>query len=558
MFGASFAKPLACVIGSAMAALALAGITINVDAKDGDSISGFKTFKVTVIADHNVTKVEFYVNDDLRSEDDSTPYEFKLDTLAEKEGDIKIKIAAYTTEAESATKVLNLKIDNGLGKDADWHVQKALEALTESKWDDAISASRSALKVKPGFNPARVTMARAYFGKKVYDQAQKFAEDAIAAEPKNAGALELLSAINLQKAFTTFSRSTTDRAETLKNFGDALKAAVKSRKQIFDDQLDAFGAVSDANRLQYVDLAIRTQRYSLAIEQLTPLFRKDTRQPDVANRLLYAQLRTARLKDAFVTMQEYVKGNQMDGYGNALIAILQLQAGDRDKSQDAEKEALLNDPESLGVRTAQAYLALKRGSTDAFSKIATQLGQSEGQRADVLYYLSTVNYQLGNLDQAADYFQMCVLADPTNYDMYIERANEAIAVSRRLPEGQKDDKTYQISVARAFFDAALEARPDSFEALTGLTLLNLMEGKTADAVRMGEAAAKAGPEYAAGHYALAAAYGKANKEPEALKSLELAGKWDKSNLEGMGIPVPDKAWLYFQRHGRTPLIAAPK
>lgn len=563
MLRASFVKPLACVIGCAMAALSFAAITINVDTKDGDAISGEKTFKVTVIADHNVTKVEFYVNDDLRDQDDSTPYEFKLDTLAEKEGDIKVKFAAYTSEAESATKVLTLKVDNGLGKDPSWHVDKAMEYLTDSKWDDAIASARAALKVKPDYNPARIAMARAYFGKRVYDQAQKFAEDALASEPKNAGALELLSAINLQKAFNTFSRATGDRTDTLKIIGDALKMAVKSRRSILDEQLEAFGAVNDANRLQYVDLAIRAQRYSLAIDQLAPVFRKDTRQPDVANRLLYAQMRTSRMKDAFTTMQEYAKGNMMDGYGNALIAILQQQAGNIEKSQEAEKEALLNDPENLGVRTAQAYLALKRGSTSALSKIATQLGQTEGQRADVLYYLSTVNYQLGNLDVAAEQFQQCVLADPTNYDMFIERSNEAMAVSFRGDatkddEARKADRKYQQLVARAFLEAALEAKPESFEALTGLGLLNLLEGKNEDAVRLTTAATKAGPEYAAAHYAQAAALGALNRDAEATKSMALAGKWDKANLDGLSIPSGIKAWQYFQRHGRTPLIALPK
>ncbi|MBX7134605.1 MAG: hypothetical protein K1X67_18200 [Fimbriimonadaceae bacterium] len=563
MLRASFVKPLACVIGCALAALSFAGITINVDTRDGESIAGEKIFKVTVIADHNVTKVEFYVNDDLRDQDDSTPYEFKLDTLAEKEGDIKIKFAAYTSEAESATKVLTLKVDNGLGKDASWHVDKANEYLTDSKWDSAIASARAALKVKADYNPARIAMARAYFGKKVYDQAQKFAEDALASEPKNPAALELLSAINLQKAFNTFSRASGDRTETLKVIGAALKSAVASRKSILDEQLEAFGAVTDANRLQYVDLAIKAQRYSLAIDQLAPVFRKDTRQPAVANRLLYAQMRTSRLKDAFTTMQEYIKGNMIDGYGNALIAILQLQAGDVDKSSEAEKEALLNDPENLGVRTAQAYLALKRGSTSALSKIASQLGQTEGQRPEVLYYLSTVNYQLGNLDVAAEEFQQCVLADPTNYDMFIERSNEAMAVSLRGDaakddEARKADRKYQQLVARAFLEAALEARPDSFEALTGLGLLNLMEGKTEDAVRMTTAATKAGPEYAAAHYANAAALGAANRDADATKAMALAGKWDKANLDGLSIPSGLKAWQYFQRHGRTPLIASPR
>lgn len=563
MIRAFIVKLLACVWASTLVGMASAGITVNVDVKDGESIAGEKTFKVTVISDNLVTKVEFYVGDDLRAEDDSTPYEFKLDTLAEKEGDLKVRFVAYTSEAESAAKTLNLKVDNGLGKDAEWHVDRGREALSESKWDDAIRSARTALKIKPGFNPARLVMARAYLGKSVLDQAQKFAEDVLATDQNDASARDLLAAINLQKAFNTFSRGTGDRDSTLKIIGDALKEAVKNRKAVLESQLDAFGAVTDTNRLQYADLAIRAQRYSLAIDQLLPLFRKDTRQPEVANRLLYAQMRTARMRDAFVTLQEYLKGNMVDGYGSALVAILNLQAGDTQKSLDAEKEALLSDPESLGVRTAQAYLALKRGATGALSKIASQLEQTEGQRPEVLYYLSTVNYQLGNLDEAARLFQRCVLADPVCYDMYIERANEAIAVSLRgTPESddeaRKADRKYQQKVARSFFEAALEARPESFEALTGIALLNLVEGNKNDGLRLAQAATKAAPEYAAGWYALACALGETNKGSEGMAAMTNAGKWDQPNLQGMAIPKPVEAWRYFARHGRTPLIAPPK
>lgn len=563
MYRALFVRLLALACAITVAGVASAAITINVDVKDGETISGEKTFRVTVISDNLVTKVEFYVGDDLRGDDDSTPYEFKLDTLAEKEGDIKIRFAAYTSEAESASKTLNLKIDNGLGKDAQWHVGRGEEALAESKWDEAIRSARTALKLQPGFNPARLVMARAYLGKSVLDQAQKFAEDVLETDKNNAMARDLLAAINLQKAFNTFSRGTGDRDSTLKIIADALKEAVKNRKAVLDAQLDGFGAVTDANRLQYADLAIKAQRYSLAIDQLTPLFRKDTRQPEVANRLLYAQMRTSRLRDAFVTLQEYLKGNRVDGYGNALVAILNYQAGDIQKSLDAEKEALLSDPESLGVRTAQAYLALKRGATTALSKIATQLEQAEGQRPEVLYYLSTVNYQMGNLDEAARIFQRCVLADPVCYDMYIERANEAIAVSLRgTPatddEARKADRKYQQKVARGFFEAALEARPESFEALSGIALLNLIEGNKSEGLRLAQAATKAGPEYAAGWYALACALGETNKGSEGMAAMTNAGKWDQANLQGMAIPKPVEAWRYFARHGRTPLIAPPK
>ncbi|MBC8064914.1 MAG: Ig-like domain-containing protein, partial [Chlorobia bacterium] len=133
----------------AMAALSLVQAPmINVDVKDRDSISGERKFRVTVESKTPITQVEFYVGTDLRDSDTSTPYEFKLDTLEVEDGDLKLSFAAYTSDGKSSKKALNIKIDNGVSKGAEYHVQQADELLRVSKWDDAIIAGRIALKAQ--------------------------------------------------------------------------------------------------------------------------------------------------------------------------------------------------------------------------------------------------------------------------------------------------------------------------------------------------------------------------------------------------------------------------
>ena len=66
-----------------IAAVAQAQISITCSVKDGQKISGLQGFRITVQSSHTVSEVEFYVNDDLRSTDESTPYEFDIDTIAE-------------------------------------------------------------------------------------------------------------------------------------------------------------------------------------------------------------------------------------------------------------------------------------------------------------------------------------------------------------------------------------------------------------------------------------------------------------------------------------------
>src|SRR5579862_4148950 len=132
------------VIGPLLAFLLVAfasaqKLTLSVNVNDGDTVSGDVHFVVKVQSKNPVTQVEFYVGTELRDTDPSTPYEFNLDSLAENDGDLKIKFVAYTSEGENASKTMVLKIDNGISKGAAFHLAKAKDLLAVSKWDDAIT-----------------------------------------------------------------------------------------------------------------------------------------------------------------------------------------------------------------------------------------------------------------------------------------------------------------------------------------------------------------------------------------------------------------------------------
>lgn len=529
-------------------------VTVNVD--DKATISGQTKFKVSVQAKNAVNQVEFYVGDDLRSTDDSTPYEFTLDTIAEKEGALKLKFAAFTSEGDRGEKVLDLTIDNQLDKGADFHVDRAKELVANSKWDEAIAAGRVALKAKEKYLPAEIVMARANLGKGVFDTAQKFIDDALAQEPNNPEVLQLASAIRLKAAFMTLNRGG-DKNETAKAIKQALLAAVQARSTYLGNLLDKIGAVTDTNRMSYVDTAILAHRYSRAIDALATIWKKDFKNTAVANRLLYAQLRSSRLSDAAQTIADYEKFGSVDAYGNALRAIFYNRVGKIDQSNDAEREAILGDSQDLGVRTTQAFLALIRQNKTALGQISTDLAKDEGNRPIVNYYLSTILFVNGYFEESQNAFQKAAMGDPANYDMFIEAGNQAIILANQ-PSAKSDDKKLQMAAARSYFEVALAVRPDSFEALTGLSILDLMDGKTEDAVRRARAATAASKEYAAGHYALSAALGTLGNSQEGIKCADIAGKLDDANLGGRGIPTVMQVWQYFYRYGRMPLITPPK
>ena len=541
---------LAAALGSA----ASAQIVVKPMTKNGDTINGEYRFHVTVDSKSLVSQVEFYVADKLVSTDDSTPYEYVLDTLTLPDGPVKVAIAAYNSDGQSQKVTLNLKVDNGLTLGVAHHVQIAEGFLVNGKWDAAIEAGRVALKISATDNSARMVMARAYFGKGVYDMAQKYAEDTVKSDPKNIPARDLLAGISLRQAFRAMATSG-DREQTLQTVTSALKTASESRRAAYADRLDQFGPVTSANRLKYTDAVCEAGRFSLAIEELQKLFTADERNAEVADRLIYAQIRSGRYSDARDNITRHMRRGAPDAYGYALKAVLDDWFGDSSASADAEREALLNDPSNLGVRTAQAFLALRRGNLGTFTSIATSLAESEGSSPITSYYLTSMYYLQNNYDSSNSAFEAGLLADPSMYHIYIERFNQAISYYvAQKPSG--DDKKYQLAFARAFAEGALEAKPESFEALTAIALVDMFEGKFDDAITIGKAAAAAGPEYAAAQYALAGAYFSNQMPQDGTKAMASAAKLDKY-LDGIRAPKTEEAWRYFYRNGRTPLLVPP-
>lgn len=599
-----------------------ATVTVNVNAKDGDIITGERTFRVTVDSANAVTGVEFYVAGDLRDKDTSTPYEFPFDSLAESEGDIRLRFKAYTTEGESGEKSITVHIDNQLGKGIDFHLQNGIDALQNGKYDDAITSARIALRIDPKSNPARLILARSYFAKSTFDKAQKYAEDAVGDDPNNAAASDLLSAIKLKQAFTTTAHEG-DRKEALATIADAMKSAVETRRKTVDAALDRLGTPTDATVLPAADAALAAQRYSLAINELTPAWMKDNRRTEVANRLAFALMRLGRYHEALQILVDLKKNGQPDTYTSAEMAVVYAELGDAGASDAALKDALVSNPDDPAVLSAQAYVALKfvrhrigdkvtlllnyddvRGR-DANARVESgrvlanaldQLDKNTTGRPEVSFFECALNNKLEEFGRAERYFEQTLLADPLLVDAYVEQANRSIGETYN-GKPSPDELDQRMSTAKVYFEAALAARPDSPQALSGLALIAVLEKKYDEAVRWGEAAEKAAPSYAAGAVILGNAYtlgaGAKRTEADAIRAqnktaaagsnsdraanetkarqLEttagdyarrardvatLAGRLD-PRLDGYDLTKPLASFRYFYTGGRIPLLPLP-
>jgi len=185
----------------------------------------------------------------------------------------------------------------------------------------------------------------------------------------------------------------------------------------------------------------------------------------------------------------------------------------------------------------------------------------------VNYFLSALTNRLKQFEQSRKYFERAVLAEPANADMYIERGNESAKVA--LTGGlEKKDADLQITNARIMYETAIAAQPSSYQGLTGLSIISLLQNNVRDAVKYGEAAVAANPNYAGAQYALAAAYSEASKSADGAQKSKLigdsqkanlkAGLLDKPNLEGREVPDGKAAFRYFESGGRTLVMTSPK
>ncbi|CAN5431190.1 hypothetical protein BH11ARM1_BH11ARM1_05250 [soil metagenome] len=597
-------------------------VQVNVNAKSGEVITGDHKFRVTVVSKNPVTQVEFYVGNERRDSDTSTPYEFTVDSLAEKDGDLKLRFKAYTTENETGETSVTVKIDNGVGLGAPAHLAKAEAALGDSKWDEAITEARIALLADPKSNEARLLLARAYMGKGDTAQAQKYAEDAAEADPTNLAAQDLVAGINLQAAFKTVTNTGGDRKEAMTSIKEALSAAIAARHKVLDADVDKAGVLTSTNLIPYSDAALHAGRFNLVIPALKAGFEGDPTNGKIANRLAYAYLRQGLASDAAAVLNAFAKHGALDAYGSASLAIARADINDAAGSDAAIKDALLSDPDELAVTAAQAYIALKyvrnrsgnlvtfnlnyddlagkdvaakQESRKTLSGLVAQLDAAQGARTETLYFKQALNDKLGEYPAAQRAFRAAVLAEPANYDAYIEEGNRALS-STQLANMDADNKDQALSYAEVMLGASLEARPSSAEALAGLAIVATIRGKMEDAIKWGTAAVQANPDYAAGHLAVGTAYNLAatagRKQADALRAkakttvdgaqrqaletqareLEArvgdytrfardssikAGTLDK-RVEGLQLTAPYQAWRYYSAGGRTPVLPQPR
>jgi len=530
---------------------------LTLDVKSGEMLSGIRHFRVSVEADDPVTQVEFYVNNELRDSDSSVPYDFNLDTVDQSDGDLQLTFAAYTNRGDSAKSQVDVKIDNGVAEGAAPHVAKGIDYLSSNNWDSALLQGRIALKISPENNQARMVMARAYLGKGVLDKAEKYAQDWHTSEPTSSEAVELLSGIDVRRAFSTLSHGGADRATALNDIQNALKSAIVARQDLMQSKLDAIGKPNDDNVVSYVDIALAAGRLNLAIKALTPTAFEHLDRNDLTNRLAYAQLMSGDVSGALQTLKQVQRLAKMDAYGYALIAVASsLAHQDNDAGRNIVNAAAM-DPNDAGVLTAQAYLAARAGKSADLQKAVTALATTAPSLSETNYYLSLLGNTQGNFEDARKYFEETLFIDPLSVEAYVLEGNNYLGFAVASKKGS-DDQAFRAKSAQAMYNVALAVRPESYHALAGLALAHMIVAEKDDALKYAIAANKAAPTQPLTLYVMSAAYSMAGDTRNAYEADRTAWHYDSTVLAGRAVPGGLDAWNYYKHYGQMPVMAPPK
>lgn len=540
----------------ALLLIAPAKVDLNVNVKNGEILSGTRSFRVMIQADDPINQVEFYVGDELRDTDSSTPYEFLLDTIEEAEGNSKFTFAVYTNKGDSAKKTYTVKIDNAVDKGADFHANNALNLIIDQKWDEAIVAGRIAMKADPNSQLARMAMARAYMGKGVLDRAQKYAEDYAAQEPESLEGKELMIGVNMKLALRTVDREG-NKAETQARIAEAFKSAIATRRAILEARLDAIGEPNEANLLKYTDAAVAAGRYTLAINALTPVVRNSEPKAPINNRYAYALIKAGRYDEALNALNRIEKFSKLDAWGLAAKAALLAVYNDRDNTTEYLKQALLMDPNDLSVRTAQAFVALRDFNVPVLRQLAGRMDSDAGQKPEVAYYSFALANALQDYAKSRAFFERAVLAEPLTEEVYIERGNVALAALSR-PGISLQERQFQANSAKVMYEAALEVRPEAYRALIGLAMCYINLNDKEQALKFAEAAVRAAPTRASTALFYASLLNSDTQAKAADEWMSKAKELDPIRLEGRGLPSRDTAWSYLVTFDRSLVLTGPK
>lgn len=527
--------------------------TVNLNLKEGDTISGTTKVVATVQSEKLVLRVEFSVDDVLREVDESTPYEFEWDTITDTEGEHRLKVVAILEDNQRAVKELKVKIDNGVDKGGAHHYQQAREAFANGNFVQAIQSARIALKADSSLKEARILLIQALLRVGRTQEADDAVEDLVRLFPDSIEGYEFRVATNLR------------RARAARNERELVREAIQARRKVYELRLKAIGDSTTPDAIaQRALLLIAMGQADSTLPDLVQLTLREDRNTRYLNLLAYAYLYAGRWRDAVVIAQTAARRGVADDYTYAVRGLASGLLGDERDSQAAFAEAEKLNKESKALLAARAALAMLDRRAVSVGRLAAQaqdLSDNSPQVAFMRYWSYMLNREF---DRARDAFWRTLDLEPLMAEAYTLRGLQNLA------DGLQPGDDQLLEVARSWFELALLARPNYTPAQLGIALSYACEAYVArrdgqkpsdDTLKNAEEALNKalamGRETAWLHVGASFVLDQIGKGREADRAIERARQLDSQRVTTARAPSPARLFEILQALMFTPVMPPP-
>lgn len=453
---------LACLLSLSARSESRRNPTIKFEVADGTKMSDTVTLtaKATSPDDSGIEKVEFYVDNQLKYTDTSTPYELTWDTLAETEGAHALKAVAFDAKGNTATAKISVTVDNELSKGAEAHAKSAAEALKAGDIDAAARFARRAIKI----DPTNLAAARAYAG--VLRQRGQVGEAIIVLEkatiPDNDMATRTdLMALHMAKA---------DASESTEDFLREAAASVDIYKKVHVLRLAAAGT----DPVTRGDELVANREWDRAIQSYQKCGPPDEAPVPCVNRQVLALVLAGRTRNADAVVRTLVRGKRADANTQALMGLIALSDHDFKKARDTVQEGVENRNVAALIVAAYADLASKQPKRA--QEEAEQANEIAPDNADVQLLRA---YALTDDANGRKAFVRSLELNPVLAEAYTQRAFHVLlqrdkdrfqAADQLLDTAYKiDPKCAYVQVGKAVSFIA-QRRPNEAEPLLNLLL----------------------------------------------------------------------------------------
>lgn len=527
--------------------------TITVNLEEGASVKGTVQVVVRVQSEKLVEHVEFQVDGALREVDESTPYEYEWDTVADTEGEHRLKIVAVLEGGGSVTKELRLVIDNGVALGATHHYQQARDAFAEGKFEDALYHTRVALKADSTHRESRVLQVQTLLRLGRAAEADEAVEELVRLYPDMLEAQELRVAASLRRA-----RNARNERELLRNAIDAQHAINQMRLKALGDSRTPEAIVAR------ILLRIPEGQAAATIDELLQLVEREPSNTRSLNLLAYAYLHAGRLRDVIVITNTAIRRGVADDYTYAIRGLTAALLNDTREQERAFAEAEKRDKESRALLAAQANLAMLGRRATVVGRIATQAqGLSDNTpQVAFLRYWSLVNNR--EFDRAKDAFWRVLELDPLMAEAYQLRG------MLNLADGLRPGEEDLLTTAREWFEIALAARPNYAPAHLGIAMSYALEAFTTkrdgnrpseETLQQAEAALNKALELARdttwAQVGASYVYTELRKVREADQAIRRAAQLDPNRVTSLTPPEPPRALELLMALLFVPIFPAP-